>query len=150
LDRAEFDIEMMRRAVGRAAAMVGKTGSNPAVGCVVARDGEVVSEAATAENGRPHAEEQALAAAGDCARAATVYQTLEPCGERRSGAPSCSELLAAAGVERVVVACRDASAYASGRGLQRLEAAGVRIDTGLLESEARVLYAAYNPWEAMR
>jgi diaminohydroxyphosphoribosylaminopyrimidine deaminase/5-amino-6-(5-phosphoribosylamino)uracil reductase len=135
----------MRRAIGLAAARVGLTGANPSVGCVVAMGGEIVSEAATAEGGRPHAEEQALAAAGDRARGAIVYLTLEPCGERRSGAPSCSELLADAGVARVVVACRDASPFAAGRGLRRLAAAGVPVERGLLQAEAEALYTAYKP-----
>jgi pyrimidine deaminase RibD-like protein len=145
LNCAETDLQMMRRAIALAAARVGKTGSNPSVGCVVVSGGEIVSEAATAEGGRPHAEEHVLATAGERVRGATVYVTLEPCGERRNGAPSCSELVAAAGVARVVVACRDASPYAAGRGLERLRAAGIPVETGLLESEAKALYAAYKP-----
>ncbi len=137
------DIRWMRRAIGLALPRVGRTGSNPAVGCVIVKDGEVVGEAATAEGGRPHAEEQALAAAGQAARGATAYVTLEPCGERSSGAPSCSDLLAAAEVGRTVVACADPSAKASRRGLRRLDAAGILVEEGVLKSEAEPLYQAY-------
>ena len=136
------DSEWMARAVALARPKVGLTGANPAVGCVVVRDGKVLAEAATGEGGRPHAEEQALAAAAD-ARGAVAYVTLEPCGERSSGVASCSALLIAAGVARVVVACADPSAKASGRGLQRLRAAGVPVDTGVGAAEAEALYADY-------
>ena len=69
--------------------------------------------------------------------------TLEPCGERSSGEPSCSELLARAGVARVAIACDDPSPKASGRGMQRLKTAGIAVETGLLADEAAPLYAAY-------
>ncbi len=135
----------MRRAIELARLMLGRTAPNPTVGCVLMSDGAIVGEGVTAAGGRPHAEEQALDAAGGAARGAVAYVTLEPCGERRSGAPSCAELLARAGVERVVVACPDASSYAAGRGLERLRTAGVGVDTGVLESEAAALYRNYSP-----
>jgi len=131
----------MRQALALAAARAGVTAPNPAVCCVLVKDGGVLAEAATAPGGRPHAEEQALAAAGETARGATAYVTLEPCGARASGAPSCAERLAAAGVVRVVVGCEDPSPYASGRGLQRLAAAGVPVTLGVLETDARALVA---------
>jgi diaminohydroxyphosphoribosylaminopyrimidine deaminase/5-amino-6-(5-phosphoribosylamino)uracil reductase len=137
------DIVFMRRALELAGARLGRTGDNPAVGCVVAKDGVVLAEAATAEGGRPHAEEQALEAAGEAARGAVAYVTLEPCGERSSGAPSCAERLIRAGVARVVVAASDPSAKASGRGLERLRSAGAPVELGLLEGEAAPLYADY-------
>jgi diaminohydroxyphosphoribosylaminopyrimidine deaminase/5-amino-6-(5-phosphoribosylamino)uracil reductase len=142
---AADDAAFMRRAIALAAARVGLTSDNPAVGCVLVAGGRVVAEAATAEGGRPHAEEQALAAAGSDARGATAYVTLEPCGERSSGAASCAERLAQAGVARVVAACADASKFASGRGAARLAAAGVAVESGLLAEEARSLYAGYKP-----
>jgi diaminohydroxyphosphoribosylaminopyrimidine deaminase/5-amino-6-(5-phosphoribosylamino)uracil reductase len=140
---AEDDIGWMRRAIALARPRVGRTGANPAVGCVIVKDGAVVSEAATAEGGRPHAEEQALAAAGDAARGATAYITLEPCGERSSGAASCSERLIAASVARVLIACADPSPKASRRGLERLAAAGVQVEEDVLGQEATSLYRAY-------
>jgi diaminohydroxyphosphoribosylaminopyrimidine deaminase / 5-amino-6-(5-phosphoribosylamino)uracil reductase len=137
------DIVFMRRAIELARARLGHTGANPAVGCVIAKDGVILAEAATAEGGRPHAEEQALAAAGEAAQGAVAYVTLEPCGERSSGAPSCSELLIAAGVARVVVAATDPSAMASGRGIERLRAVDAPVELGLLADEAEPLYADY-------
>ncbi len=137
------DALFMRRAIKAARARLGKTGTNPAVGCVIVKDGVVVGEAATAEGGRPHAEEQALGQAGRRARGATVYITLEPCGMRTSGAASCSELLVAAKVARVVSAGGDSSPYASDRGLARLRDAGVTVETGLLAAQAAPLYVDY-------
>ena len=104
---ATEDETWMRRAIYLAAKNVGLTADNPSVGCVIVRDGVVLGEAVTAPGGRPHAEEQALRIAGPAARGATAYVTLEPCGERSSGAASCSELLVAAGVARVVVYAAD-------------------------------------------
>jgi diaminohydroxyphosphoribosylaminopyrimidine deaminase/5-amino-6-(5-phosphoribosylamino)uracil reductase len=139
------DLDHMRRAIALAAERVGRTGENPAVGCVLVRDGAVVGEAATAVGGRPHAEELALDQAGARARGATAYVTLEPCGERSSGAASCSARLAAAGVARVVIAAADASRFASGQGIERLRAAGIAVETGLLAGDARPLYDGYRP-----
>jgi diaminohydroxyphosphoribosylaminopyrimidine deaminase/5-amino-6-(5-phosphoribosylamino)uracil reductase len=139
----ESDIDWMDMAIDLAAHRVGLTGANPAVGCVLVRAGDLVAASVTGEGGRPHAEEQALSAAGDRAQGATAYVTLEPCAERSSGGPSCAELLAKAGVVRVVIACADASPFASGRGSAVLEAAGVTVEMGLLESEAAELYDDY-------
>ncbi len=134
---------LMRRAIAIAMTRLGETGDNPAVGCVIALGDAVQAEAATGAGGRPHAEEQALALAGDAARGATAYVSLEPCAERSSGAPSCSELLIAAGVARVVIAGADPGAKASGRGEDRLRAAGISVETGVLAAEAEPLYADY-------
>jgi diaminohydroxyphosphoribosylaminopyrimidine deaminase/5-amino-6-(5-phosphoribosylamino)uracil reductase len=130
------DIEHMQRAIEVALRNVGKTAPNPCVGCVLVKDGEIIAEACTAQGGRPHAEEQALVRAGEQARGATAYVTLEPCGARSAGGPSCSELLLAAGVARVVIASEDASPYASGQGAERLRAAGVTVEIGLLADVA--------------
>ena len=140
---AADDERWMRRAIDLARTNVGLTGDNPSVGSVIVKDGVLLGEAVTAPGGRPHAEEQALRIAGEAARGATAYVTLEPCGERSSGAPSCSELLVAAAVARVVVAAQDSSPLASGRGVQRLREAGVSTDLGLLAEEAAPLYAGY-------
>ncbi|THD68391.1 MAG: riboflavin biosynthesis protein RibD [Phenylobacterium sp.] len=135
----------MRRAIALARPNLGRTGDNPSVGCVVVKDGVVAGEGATAVGGRPHAEELALDAAGPAARGATAYVTLEPCGERSSGAASCGERLVEAGVARVVVACADASVLAAGRGLERLAEAEIAVDLGIGADEAASLYAAYRP-----
>lgn len=133
------DADFMRRAIALARANLGRTRPNPVVGCVLVRDGQAIAEAATGEGGRPHAEEAALAAAGERARGGTAYVTLEPCGERTSGATSCADRLIAAGVVRVAIACEDPTAKAAGRGLERLRAAGIAVETGLLADEALAL-----------
>ena len=137
------DEAFMRRAIELARAEMGKTWPNPSVGCVIVKDGAVVSEAATAAGGRPHAEEQAAPAAGEAARGATAYVTMEPCGARSSGRTSCSNYLMDAGVARVVVAAVDPSPFASGRGVERLRKAGLEVETGLLAADAAVLYEGY-------
>ena len=139
------DETWMALAIDLAQANVGLTGDNPSVGCVIVRDGVVVGEGATAPGGRPHAEEIALDGAGEAARGATAYVTLEPCGERSNGAASCGERLARAGIVRVVIACEDPSIMAAGRGLKRLREAGVERDLGVLGKQASALYAAYRP-----
>ena len=135
----------MRAAIALARANLGLTEPNPAVGCVIVKDGAVVGEGATGEGGRPHAEEVALDQAGEAARGGTAYVTLEPCAQRTSGAASCSERLVAAGVSRVVIACDDPSAYAAGAGVARLRAAGIETEVGFLAQEAKLLYVGYAP-----
>lgn len=145
----DLDLSYMRRAIALARGNVGLTADNPSVGCVIVAGGRVVGEGATAPGGRPHAEEQALAQAGDAARGATAYVTLEPCGARSKGGRSCSQLLAEAGVGRVVVACEDPSPFASGQGAERLVAAGVPVELGLLADEA-MAQLSYKPMETRR
>jgi diaminohydroxyphosphoribosylaminopyrimidine deaminase/5-amino-6-(5-phosphoribosylamino)uracil reductase len=140
----------MSRAIALARTNLGATAENPSVGCVIVSGGRVVGEGATGRGGRPHAEEVALERAGAAARGATAYVTLEPCGERSSGAPSCAERLAVAGISRVVVACADASPYAAGRGVERLRASGVTADLGLCSADAAELYGGYNPRTIIR
>jgi len=131
------DEDFMRAAIAAAMVNLGLTAPNPVVGCVLVRDGVILASGATAPGGRPHAEDQALKAAGE-ARGATAYVTLEPCGARSSGGTSCSQLLVEAGVARVVVACDDPSPFAAGRGAERLLAAGIPVEIGLLSDEALV------------
>ena len=137
----DADRRHMRRAIELARAQLGRTGDNPAVGCVVVSEGEAVAEAATADGGRPHAEEQALAQAGERARGAAVFVTLEPCGERSNGTASCSERLVSAGVARVVFACGNPHGLSAGRGPARLGDAGLRLERDFLQDEAAFLYA---------
>lgn len=113
---------------------------NPPVGCVLVRDGAVIGEGFTQPVGGAHAEIAALRAAGD-ARGATAYQTLEPCNHRGRTGP-CSEALLAAGIARLVYALRDPNPAAGGGG-ERLRAAGVLVDGGLLATEARSLIAGF-------
>lgn len=139
------DEDFMARAIELARTHVGQTGANPSVGCVIVRDGTVVGEGVTSVGGRVHGEENALAHAGEAARGATAYVTLEPCAKRSAGGLSCSERLAAAGVARVVIACGDSSVFAGGEGSRRLQEAGIAIDQGLMQAAAEPLYAAYSP-----
>ena len=141
--QASDDIRFMGRAIALARDRMGQTWPNPAVACVIVNDGEIVAEAATAPGGRPHAEEQAVPAAGDRARGATAYVTMAPCGARSSGRTSCSHFLMEAGISRVVVAAVDPSPFAAGRGVERLRKAGLEVETGLLAEEAAVLYEGY-------
>jgi diaminohydroxyphosphoribosylaminopyrimidine deaminase/5-amino-6-(5-phosphoribosylamino)uracil reductase len=109
----------------------GRTAPNPNVGCLIVKDGRVLGRGWTQPGGRPHAEAEALALAGDEARGATVYTTLEPCAHRSARGPACADLLIAAGVARVVAALRDPDPRTDGEGLERLRAAGVAVEAGL-------------------
>jgi len=134
----------MGRAIAVALPTLGLTAPNPVVGCVIVRDGQILAEAATAPGGRPHAEEQALEDID--ARGATAYVTLEPCGARSAGTAPCSQRLVSAGVTRVVYACEDPSPLASGQGYERLVAAGVIVERGLLAAEASQALR-YDQWK---
>lgn len=109
---------------------------NPNVGCVVVRDGRVVGRGWTQPGGRPHAEAMALAQAGDQARGATVYTTLEPCAHVSSRGPACADLLVAAGVARVVVALDDPDPRTFRIGVARLHAAGIAVRQGVRAEDA--------------
>lgn len=135
----DADRTFMAQAIALATGRMGETWPNPAVGCVLVKDGRVIAQAATAPGGRPHAEEQAVPAAGAEVTGATAYVTLEPCGARSSGRKSCAHFLAEAGVARVVIASLDPSPFAAGRGTERLRAAGLNVETGLMAEEAGVL-----------
>lgn len=138
----------MARALALAAQMAGKTAPNPAVGCVIVKGGAVVGDGATGAGGRPHAEEIALDAAGGAARGADAFVTLEPCALRSTGAPSCAQRLRDAGVARVVIACRDPHPNVSGAGIDLLARAGITVEVGLMEAEARALNADFiAAWE---
>ncbi|MES1156511.1 MAG: bifunctional diaminohydroxyphosphoribosylaminopyrimidine deaminase/5-amino-6-(5-phosphoribosylamino)uracil reductase RibD [Alphaproteobacteria bacterium] len=137
------DADFMARALALAEAMRGLTGENPAVGCVLVKQGAAIAVGATGEGGRSHAEEVALREAGADARGATAYVTLEPCARRSQGGASCTDLLIAAGVARVVVAAADPHPLAAGAGLTRLRDAGVVVDIGLMELEARAVNAEF-------
>jgi diaminohydroxyphosphoribosylaminopyrimidine deaminase/5-amino-6-(5-phosphoribosylamino)uracil reductase len=139
----DLDRALMRRAIAAGRTALGHAWPNPAVGCVIAHGEEVIATAATAQGGRPHAEEQALAEAGDRARGGAAFVTLEPCSSRSNGSPSCTVLLIQARVARVVFAVEDCSPHASGGGLKRLKDAGVMVEIGLLAEEAEVLSAGF-------
>src|SRR2546425_324994 len=130
------DERLMRRALELAERARGLTSPNPLVGAVVVSgEGQIVGEGFHAAAGRPHAEIEALAAAGDRARGATLYVTLEPCAHH-GRTPPCAPAIVAAGIRRVVTAIGDPNPLVSGRGFEALRAAGLEVTVGLLEREA--------------
>ena len=121
---------------------MGQVWPNPAVGCVIVRDGQIVGRGTTAAGGRPHAETVALKQAGAAAAGATVYVTLEPCAHHGKTAP-CAHALIGAKVTRVVVATGDPDPRVAGAGIAMLQAAGVKVEVGLLEDAARKDHAGF-------
>ena len=132
----------MRAALALARRNLGSTWPNPSVGCIVVHGGHVVARAATAPGGRPHAEAAALAMAGEAARGATAYVTLEPCSHH-GATPPCADALIAAGIARVVVACTDPDPRVNGRGLARLREANIEVLEGVLAAEAEALQCGF-------
>jgi len=146
----------MARALRLAEQGLFSTTPNPRVGCVIVRDGIVVGEGWHEKTGGPHAEVHALRAAGGRSRGATAYVTLEPCSHH-GRTPPCANALIDAGITRVVAAMRDPNPQVSGRGLELLTLAGVSVQTGLLESEARELNIGFisrmtraRPWVRLK
>lgn len=135
---SNFDRDCMVQAIRAAVRGVTTTHPNPRVGCVIARDGQVVSEGFHEFAGGPHAEVNALNEARDAAQEATVYVTLEPCSHE-GRTPPCADALIDAGVRRVVVAMVDPNPQVAGSGIARLREAGIQVDVGLLETESRRL-----------
>ncbi|SCY99426.1 bifunctional diaminohydroxyphosphoribosylaminopyrimidine deaminase/5-amino-6-(5-phosphoribosylamino)uracil reductase RibD [Pseudomonas sp. NFACC37-1] len=136
--QAVLDAHYMARALELARRGHYTTHPNPRVGCVIVRDGQIVGEGWHIRAGEPHAEVHALRAAGDNARGATAYVTLEPCSHH-GRTPPCADALVNAGVARVVAAMQDPNPAVAGRGLQRLAQAGIATESGVLEGEARLL-----------
>jgi len=136
------DERFMARAIEVSLRHQGQTLTNPSVGCVLVKDGKIIAEAVTAIGGRPHAERQALELAGEAARGATAYVTLEPCSHWGK-TPPCANALVEYGVARVVVAVDDPDERVSGRGYQILRDAGILVETGLLRGEAQRALAGY-------
>ncbi|MDQ3074505.1 MAG: bifunctional diaminohydroxyphosphoribosylaminopyrimidine deaminase/5-amino-6-(5-phosphoribosylamino)uracil reductase RibD [Pseudomonadota bacterium] len=112
----------------------GRSAPNPNVGCVIAADDRLIATGATAPGGRPHAEAVALAAAGEAARGATLFTTLEPCAHFSERGPTCAQLIPAAGIVRVVVGIEDPDSRTAGKGIALLRAAGLTVD--ILEHHA--------------
>jgi diaminohydroxyphosphoribosylaminopyrimidine deaminase/5-amino-6-(5-phosphoribosylamino)uracil reductase len=137
-EQSVLDASYMARALELARKGVYSTHPNPRVGCVIVRDGEVVGEGWHVRAGEPHAEVHALRQAGDKARGATAYVTLEPCSHH-GRTPPCADALVNAGVARVVAAMQDPNPNVAGRGLLRLMSAGIAVQSGVLEGEARAL-----------
>ncbi|HUL46148.1 MAG TPA: bifunctional diaminohydroxyphosphoribosylaminopyrimidine deaminase/5-amino-6-(5-phosphoribosylamino)uracil reductase RibD [Steroidobacteraceae bacterium] len=139
---SDFDRTAMQRALELAARGLATTHPNPRVGCVIARNGRIVAEGWHARAGESHAEVAALAAAGGRAAGATAYVTLEPCSHH-GRTPPCVDALIAARVARVVYAVGDPNPQVKGQGAERLKAAGVAVEAGLLAPEAEELNAGF-------
>ncbi len=146
----------MARALQLAARGLFTTSPNPRVGCVIVRDGRTVGEGWHQRAGTPHAEIHALNAAGEAARGATVYVTLEPCSHH-GRTPPCAEALIQAGVARVVAAMSDPNPLVAGGGISMLTLAGIQAEVGLMEAEARALNPGFisrmtrqRPWVRLK
>ncbi|MFQ6547829.1 bifunctional diaminohydroxyphosphoribosylaminopyrimidine deaminase/5-amino-6-(5-phosphoribosylamino)uracil reductase RibD [Aestuariibius sp. 2305UL40-4] len=136
------DARFMALALSLGRRGLGQAWPNPAVGCVIVRDGWIVGRGWTQPGGRPHAERVALDQAGEAARGSDVFVTLEPCAHHGM-TPPCANALVAAGVARVVVALGDPDPRVSGRGLKILREAGITVETGLMEDAARADQAGF-------
>ena len=122
----------------------GRTAPNPNVGCViVSGDGSIVGRGATRQGGRPHAEAVALAEAGERARGATLYTSLEPCAHKSARGPACSELIVEAGLAKVVVALKDPDPRTSGRGIDQLRSAEIEVKLGISRKAAAESMSGY-------
>jgi len=136
------DQRFMQLALSLGRRGLGRTWPNPAVGAVVVRDGVIVGRGWTQRGGRPHAEPEALGRAGDAARGATLYVTLEPCSHFGKS-PPCVDAVIAAGIARVVSAIEDPNPEVAGQGHARLRAAGITVDIGLGAEEAARHHAGH-------
>lgn len=139
---AKADQAWMREALRLAASGTGATYPNPCVGAVVARGRRALGKARSDVTGGPHAEVRALREAGEAARGATLYVTLEPCNHR-GRTPPCVDAIVAAGIARVVVAIEDPAPHVAGAGIARLRRAGVQVDVGLLGERGREVHRHY-------
>lgn len=129
---------MMKRALTLARRGIGKTSPNPAVGCVIVKDGTIVGEGWHRKAGTPHAEVHALVQAGQSAHGADVYVTLEPCSHHGK-TPPCADALVEAGVARVFIGMVDPNPQVSGRGINKLRSAGIEVVDGILGDECRAV-----------
>lgn len=136
------DQEWMNLALDLSDSGLGQTGPNPSVGCVLVKDNRMIAQARTGQGGRPHAEAQALQAAGCEAKGSTAYITLEPCAHE-GATPSCARLLKEAGVVRVVIACCDPDPRTKGQGIKILQDAGIAVETGIGKDRAARTHAGF-------
>ena len=135
---SDFDRRMMQRCLELARRGLGRTSPNPMVGAVIVKDGEIIGEGFHPRAGEPHAEVFALKAAGENARGATIYVSLEPCNHY-GRTPPCSEAIVAAGLAKTVVGMVDPNPLVAGGGIKRLQEAGIEVITGVEEEACRKL-----------
>ena len=140
---ASDDVRWLAAALALSSRTRGRTAPNPNVGCIIVRDGRIVGRGVTQPGGRPHAEAMALAQAGESARGATAYVTLEPCAHASPRGPACADLLIAARVARVVAALGDPDPRADGAGFARLATAGITVTSDMAPGAARRTMAGF-------
>lgn len=143
MQRPPADADWMALAIALSRRGRPASAPNPNVGCLLVKHGRIVARGWTQAGGRPHAEAMALAAAGNAARGATAYVTLEPCAHASARGPACSDTLVAARVARVVIAAQDPDPRTDGKGIARLQAAGIEVVFDVLPADA---HAAMAPW----
>lgn len=139
---ADTDTRYMALALSLGRRGLGNCWPNPAVGCVLVREGRIVGRGWTQPGGRPHAEVEALTQAGELARGATAYVTLEPCSHQGKS-PPCADALIKAGISRLVAAIGDSDPRVSGQGFERLRQAGIAVTVGVLAEEAARDHAGF-------
>ncbi|CAM2881494.1 bifunctional diaminohydroxyphosphoribosylaminopyrimidine deaminase/5-amino-6-(5-phosphoribosylamino)uracil reductase RibD [Paenibacillus sediminis] len=138
MNNAKTDQTFMKMALDLAATAKGNTNPNPVVGALIVKDGVIVGSGIHRKAGEPHAEVHAFRMAGDHAKGATLYVTLEPCSHYGK-TPPCAELVRSSGVARVVVAMQDPNPQVAGRGINMLREAGIEVEVGVCEEEAKLL-----------
>jgi len=136
------DNQWMQLALAIGRVHTGQTGPNPSVGCVIVKNNRIIGRGVTSIGGRPHAETQALSMAGDGARGATAYVTLEPCAHHGQ-TPPCVDALVASGIARVVIATTDPDPRTAGQGIARLRAAGIDVTVGIGRVQAMESHAGF-------
>ena len=129
------DSAFMQQALDLAREGIGRCAPNPTVGCVIVKNEKIIGQARTANSGRPHAETQALAKAGDAAKGASLYVTLEPCAHHGQ-TPPCVDAIITAGIANVIVACTDPYIKVDGNGITQLREAGIEVVTSIGETQA--------------
>lgn len=152
-----IDDYYMRVAVGQARQGLGRIGQGrPAVGCVLVKDGRILSAARTGDGGVPHAEAAALRQAGAGAKGATAYVTLEPCSHQ-GRTPPCADALVKAGIARCVIACRDPHPHVNGKGIAKLQEAGIEVVIGVGAAQASAVLQGFflsvqaqRPWITLK
>ena len=145
----DIDESYMREALRIAEYARGRTAPNPLVGAIIVRDGTIIASGWHRAAGEPHAEIHALRMAGELARGATLYVTLEPCAHHGRTGP-CAEAVIAAGIARVVIALCDPNPLVAGRGRALLKEAGIEVVTGVCEAEARRQNEVFLKWVTQR
>ncbi len=139
------DLEYMREALKLAESARGRTSPDPMVGAVIVKDGEIIATGYHAEQGTPHAEAWAIEKAGEKAKGATLYLNLEPCSHFGYN-PPCADKIIKAGIKKVVAAMQDPNPLVSGKGFKDLREAGIEVEEGLLEDEAKRLNEVFIKW----